>query len=1302
MHAPRMPDFPFGETRSTGTLNEQDYVSTLAFAVENMRRANLSESDIQLDPSGLDLIGAAFRQGNSIIGAWASNTNAVRRAGNDGPVLSRAEVVERVRKDGLSSMLHLFGDVDTEAMYEATKADLAREQQDQRMLAAATGMQSTALLLAAGVLDFPTLLPAGSLLPFARGANLARTARNVAAAAGLDAAATEAVLQQSQVSRPWEETALNVSASVVLGGLLGAGVHKALGPAVARKVEDRMDDLIREGQAGFEATRRASQALVREMEQHIDDGTMGSHRLEIDPQTGAFRFRSTVGAAHLTADEQLVARGLDGSGRVFSAGAFESLDMLGKAPGLFGDNLRIPRLELEHGATRQERDFVEAFTFNPSVNKKHVPGEIATEGVAAPRSVSADIARFQGEFAQAIHETSDLYKKNKANYANLDDFAEKVTLALVNGDRSSDPIVQRAAEIFRKRVFDPIKEQHIANGNFMEGLEPRNATSYFPLVLDAQAIRNSKEEFIDIHTAAFHRELEEEYRLALVEKQRRASTKEDITVGAREEQKKTVKEVRAEHDENIRAARETRKQEVKQFDQDARDMREKIRAERDDAIEEARDTKNEMIAGSLEKGERKRISDSYRAEIAKIRLRAEKELKKLEVRLTRERKALNKKHDDLDAKVREERDKAIAEAEARAAQQREEAKAIGLTEGLSVLRFSTREAREAEAARLALNYYNAAVGNTRFILDHEIANGVRGYSKFRASPIWHQTAIDKGWAKHNVFDIADHYVRAAGTDAAIGKHFKKPGKKITKEDGSTEMEQIGDPSLTELKRQVKAEYDNLIASAGSPERELAFANKRDRALQNIDLLRDFARGFQPTEGNASLMRTAEVIGTLNYMRLMGGVVTASLGDPINIAIANGFGRTMKHGIVPMLTDFNAAYRNASGPLRKLSRLVMANAEIELNSRIVQMAELGNPHARVDAGTNFLRNMAKMFSQFSGITYWNSFWKQVAYNTAQARIVEHSLSGWSSLTKAERTWLNTLGINKDGLEKIANAYRGQSGEPTIAGVPVARFDEWADRDAAGLMQAALSNESHNMIVTPHFSDKMGLNANPATALLMQFRRFMIANQMRVIGRNIQLASVDDTMSKRIGVSSGLFGLAMMGALVDATKHTMGTTTITGANVDERRNAGQRVIDEWQKTPGTALYNALDRSSVFGIVFEGSNMLEKVGLPNIRGVASFVAQDDKSGRREASRFANRSVMESIGGPTFGAIEDAGKLAALSSGGLGYMFGIVEDPHFNRSDFRRARRFIPFQNIPVVQQILNEGERYGGTIFDWPVPN
>ena len=108
-----------------------------------------------------------------------------------------------------------------------------------------------------------------------------------------------------------------------------------------------------------------------------------------------------------------------------------------------------------------------------------------------------------------------------------------------------------------------------------------------------------------------------------------------------------------------------------------------------------------------------------------------------------------------------------------------------------------------------------------------------------------------------------------------------------------------------------------------------------------------------------------------------------------------------------------------------------------------------------------------------------------------------------------------------------------------------------------------------------------------------------------------------------------------------------------------------------------------------------------MPNIRGGMSLALGDDHGSRREANRFANRSMLESIGGPTVGLIEDVGKLGAFGSNSLGYLFGIVEDPHFNRSDFRRLRRSIPFQNLPGIQQAINEVEAYGGTVFHWPAP-
>ena len=391
-------------------------------------------------------------------------------------------------------------------------------------------------------------------------------------------------------------------------------------------------------------------------------------------------------------------------------------------------------------------------------------------------------------------------------------------------------------------------------------------------------------------------------------------------------------------------------------------------------------------------------------------------------------------------------------------------------------------------------------------------------------------------------------------------------------------------------------------------------------------------------------------------------------------------------------------------MRGMARLTGANVEAVLSQRTFAMAELGNPYASAPPMVAMMRNATGQFSKVTGIQYWNSFWKQVAFNTTHGRIVQNAVGGWESLSKAERAYMLDLGINEQGLGKIRAAFEGQEGGVRYVDgtdLPIAAFDKWADKEAGNLIRAAANAESHNGVITPHFSDRLSMAGNPLGRQILQFRNFMFANQMRVVGRNIQLAHIDDARSKRLGVYTGFFGLAMMGSLVDATKHMLGNTTITGGSLDADHSSFDRVLREWENTPGAALYNALDRSSIFGVVGEASNMAEKLGLPNIRGGISLAMGDDPGQGRGTARFQSRGVFESVFGPTAGLLEDVKGTAAFVSGVGDQFLGGTEGSKFNRSDFRRAKRLLPGSNAPIVQQMINEGEAYLGTIYDWPSP-
>ena len=413
-------------------VDSEGFRAQLGNAMASLEQAGVAPEEVDYDTASV--LGAAFRQGNTIGSALANeefSTN-VLFPGADQKQLSGDELLAKISADGMLPMLDAFSDVQNEAQYEARKANIEREVEDRKILASA-GFRGVAASLAAGILDLPTLLPAARVVQLGRAATGSRVALNTAVASGIDAAATEVALHSTQATRTGEESAINIASSAVLGGILGFGVHSVLGRVAGDEAARRLDDLRADAATGFQGSRSA-------------------------------------GAQALDLVEQLKARGLNGDSRVFNAGAFTILEKLGKLPGFLGANLRTPRLELEAGMSKAERSFIGQMTFNPSISVRQVEAAKmdSAAGFEAPRNVAGEIDKYQGQLTEAVYQIENLFKKNKANYKNLDAFLDDVTRALVGGDKSPDPVVQQAAKLARSHVLEPIRAAHVANGNFAE------------------------------------------------------------------------------------------------------------------------------------------------------------------------------------------------------------------------------------------------------------------------------------------------------------------------------------------------------------------------------------------------------------------------------------------------------------------------------------------------------------------------------------------------------------------------------------------------------------------------------------------------------------------------------------------------------------------------------------------------------------------------------------------------------------------------------------------------------------------
>lgn len=748
--------------------------------------------------------------------------------------------------------------------------------------------------------------------------------------------------------------------------------------------------------------------------------------------------------------------------------------------------------------------------------------------------------------------------------------------------------------------------------------------------------------------------------------------------------------------------------------------------------------------------ERDRQLDHERASADKeakdVNSRAQKELDKLDARLKKAREEVANVYGKSADEIRTARDAKVAEAIENARNEIIGARGEGLEDGVEgTLKKYVRngevspELIEVAARERAEHLYKQVTGQTRYVFGHDV-HSVAGYRKARSNPAYHSNLIDKGWVETDPIKSLQAYTRVAGTDLALGKLFRKIepkrdefGKIIKDANGKPEMVEVADPNMSDALKKINDEYANLLSNVTLPKAtadrlkkkfakdpaqldaelkkvraklEKKLLLQQDRDKKNVEILSNFLRGktsgAQP--GPASLHQAAEALGIWNFITKMGGVVVSSLGDPINIGLAQGFGNAAKYGIVPLIKDFREAYWSSSSELRKYARLALANTEMEHGSRLLGISDAGSlyhPQDFMEKG----RRIAERFGKLSGITYWNDFVKQVSYNTIQARLLDMAGRGWEKLNAADQAALSNLGIDAATLGKIKTAYANQQ-EKFAANIPIARFDEWEDKVAAEKFRQAAYQESVSTVITPTASNRLALSSTPLGRIIFQFRNFMIANQMRLVGRNLQLANLDK--EKAANVYTGLLGLVLMSTLIDGMKRAISNSDVEGSLADESQ--WSKWVDDWEKKPGQQLYNALDRSGHFGVLFEGSNIFDKLGLPSIQGGFRMATGEniDPEGHG-TSRTRNLDPFGAVFGPTAGLISDVAKAGGVGTSFLAHEYRAFRgtDPEmdnwsFNRGDFKAVTRPIPGSNIFWLKPFINSGQRAVGNVFDWPDPN
>ncbi len=331
-----------------------------------------------------------------------------------------------------------------EKKFNAIKSDIARENEDRKLLDAQPWWMGLVTEGTAGILSPTSLVPGGEFVKGAQGGiALVKAGARVGTANAVSAAMQEGALHSIEQTRTAGESATAIGASFFLGGLLGAG-----GQAILSKGE----------------WAHGVAALDRDLATPRAPGVTPEAVLDA-ANSGAFRSAGAAANESVSLADNTIA----GKAARVTAAATAQMN---------------PLLRALHSPSAAYREIATDLVENPLYLTKNF------EGVASQPAVETLMKEYNGGLAKALQSTNDAYLEYRKGGGDLgrDEFREEVGKAMRRGDEGTNPIITKTAQEWRAKVFEPLKKQAIESGLLPKDVSVDTAQSYFSRMWNARKI----------------------------------------------------------------------------------------------------------------------------------------------------------------------------------------------------------------------------------------------------------------------------------------------------------------------------------------------------------------------------------------------------------------------------------------------------------------------------------------------------------------------------------------------------------------------------------------------------------------------------------------------------------------------------------------------------------------------------------------------------------------------------------------------------------------------------------------------
>ena len=448
----------------------------------------------------------------------------------------------------------------------------------------------------------------------------------------------------------------------------------------------------------------------------------------------------------------------------------------------------------------------------------------------------------------------------------------------------------------------------------------------------------------------------------------------------------------------------------------------------------------------------------------------------------------------------------------------------------------------------------------------------------------------------------------------------------------------GDVTMQNEISKIEEAYSAAIKAAKTDKERLAIDKRRVADLRDVSAVRDRIRGIygleDPNSASHGAMRAAR---NLNYLRLMGGVVASSVPDVARIFMAEGFVNTFSKGLAPLAKNLKTFKVSAAeGKRYGVGIDALMSGRTQIISDVTNYTQDSNMFYRG------LQGLTDHMGKINLMDYWTAGVKQLHIVTMQNSVIDGLLKG-----KIDKR-LSRLGIDDGNASAIAGELKKHAEK--VDGVWLSNAKNWDNPELEVIWGAALRKESDRVIIVPG-QEKPLFMSEPLGKTILQFRSFMFSSTQRMT-----IAALQGQDHNAIG---GALMLTAFGTMSYAFKQWV---------------AGREIADD----PLQLVIEGIDRSGALGGIMEVNNTFERLTKQGIRPILGIDAP--------AARFASRSTLDSLLGPTFGSLINT----MLQVGGAG-----LDEDEWSESDTRALRRLLPYQNLTYLRRGFDEMEEIVGDL-------